>query len=140
MIDAKNEEKLVYQASSPDEQSLVNAARYFKYIFKNRDINNNLYIEIDGRNQEYQLLNLLEYTSERKRMSVIVRCPDGKIRLFMKGADSIVRDRIAQNKQLLDKTEAHLLEFAKEGLRTLMIAYKEISVSEYESWNNEYKV
>ena len=76
----------------------------------------------------------------RKRMSVIVRCPDGKIRVFMKGADSIVRQKIGQNSNLIETTDAFLLNFARDGLRTLMIAYKEIGQTEYEIWEKEYIV
>jgi len=39
-----------------------------------------------GREESYQILNVLEFTSTRKRMSVIVRMPDGKIKLMIKGA------------------------------------------------------
>jgi phospholipid-transporting ATPase len=140
ITDAKEEEhgRLVYQASSPDESALVNAARLFKVIFKGRDIENNVTLEVNGKDQIYRVLNLLEYSSERKRMSVVVKCPDGKIRLFTKGADSIVRELITLNKDLVSITDSHLLAFAKEGLRTLMIAYKEVDESEYEKWNKEF--
>lgn len=39
--------------------------------------------------REYKVLNLLEFTSKRKRMSVIVRDEDGQIFLFCKGADRL---------------------------------------------------
>ena len=39
-----------------------------------------------GREESYQILNVLEFTSTRKRMSVIVRMPDGRIKLMIKGA------------------------------------------------------
>ena len=38
-------------------------------------------------NSEYKLLNLLEFNSTRKRMSVVVRDEDGQIYVFCKGAD-----------------------------------------------------
>lgn len=37
-------------------------------------------------------------------------------------------------------TEQHLENYAKSGLRTLLLAEKEISEIEYENWNNEYKL
>jgi len=40
--------------------------------------------------EQYEILNVLGFTSNRRRMSVIVRCPDRKIRLFIKGAVSTV--------------------------------------------------
>jgi phospholipid-transporting ATPase len=40
-------------------------------------------------------LNILEFTSERKRMSVIVRDPDdSSIRLYIKGADDVIYPRL----------------------------------------------
>lgn len=140
MIDNKVKDKLVYQASSPDESALVNAARYFGHVFTGRDINDNILLEINGQKIQYKLLNILEYSSDRKRMSVIVRCPDNKIRIFIKGADSIIRPRITQNKELLEYTDDCLLDFAKEGLRTLMIAYREVDDNEYERWNIQLEV
>lgn len=42
----------------------------------------------------YQLLHILEFSSDRKRMSVIVRTPSGKIKLFCKGADTVIYERL----------------------------------------------
>lgn len=65
ITEANSDNKIIYQASSPDEMALINCARYFKYFFTGRDINNNIFLEIEGKKQTYQLLNLLEYSSER---------------------------------------------------------------------------
>ena len=73
-------------------------------------------------------------------MSVIVKCPDGIIRVFMKGADSVVRKMITLNKDLIHTTDNFMLNFARKGLRTLMVAYKEISSNEFEKWDKEYIV
>lgn len=139
ITDSKEINNVVYQSSSPDEMALINAARYYKYFFTGRDIHNNLFLEINGNKQTYRLLNLLEYSSERKRMSVILKCPDNKIRLFIKGADSAIRERISQNRDLIKDSDTHLLHFAQKGLRTLMIAYKELSLREYEDWSDDYR-
>jgi len=138
MIDSRHSEKIIYQGSSPDEIALVNGARLFGYIFKNRDINNVITVEINKRDIEYECLNILEYSSDRKMMSVIIKCPDGIIRLYCKGADTVIRKLIKNNKDLLQYTDQHMLMFAQEGLRTLMIAYKEIPEKEYIEWNKKY--
>ena len=117
-----------YKSSSPDETAMVNCARNFGIIFEGRDVYDNIFIMEKNKNNEnyekitYKLLNCLDYSSERKRMAVIVRAPDNKIYLFAKGADSAIGERITQNKELLDITGEHLIKFAKHGLRTLMIA------------------
>ena len=73
-------------------------------------------------------------------MSVIVKCPDGKIRMYCKGADSVVKNKISLNVEKLEFANKALLKFARKGLRTLMIAYKEITEIEYQEWSNEYSV
>lgn len=73
-------------------------------------------------------------------MSVIVLCPDNKIRLYMKGADIAVLPRISQNKEEIEKTNEILVSFAKDGLRTLTVAFKEIPLEEYNEWQDKYRV
>ena len=38
--------------------------------------------------EKYEILNVIEFTSTRKRMSVVVRTPEGKLTLMVKGAVS----------------------------------------------------
>ena len=133
-------DKLNYQSSSPDELALVNAARYFKHVFVRRDIQNNIYINENGKDIRYELLHVIEYTSDRKRMSVIVRFPNNRIYLLAKGADSIVKSLVTQNIESIPKTEEFLLSFARKGLRTLMIAYKEIDIDSYNKFVQNYTV
>lgn len=47
----------------------------------------NVWIQL-GVTKHYDVLNVLEFNSERKRMSVIVRTQDGRIMLYIKGAVS----------------------------------------------------
>jgi magnesium-transporting ATPase (P-type) len=94
IIENKNG-KVSYNASSPDELALVNAARFFGAQFSDRDEDNNMTINFRGRNQKYKLLNLIEFNSTRKRMSVVVRDPNGVIRCLCKGADSILEPLLA---------------------------------------------
>jgi len=42
----------------------------------------------------YQIMDVIEFSSKRKRMSVVVRFPDRRICVFTKGADSIVMQRL----------------------------------------------
>jgi magnesium-transporting ATPase (P-type) len=66
VIDAR---KGTYNAASPDELALVNAAKQFGYEFSDRDQDDNIVItEIKtGAKHKYQLLNVCEFTSTRKR-------------------------------------------------------------------------
>jgi phospholipid-transporting ATPase len=57
--------QILYNASSPDELALVNAAKYFGYYFKGRDDDNNIEVEILGKTQIFQLLTVIEFSSDR---------------------------------------------------------------------------
>lgn len=132
---------LHYNASSPDELALANAARHFGMVFMERGAANNIEVhnKLTGQTVQFDLLNVIEFTSTRKRMSVVVRHPDGRILVMMKGADSIVMSRLRSGQtSLVDKTSEFLTAYANEGLRTLMVAQKEISEKEYRSWSKRY--
>ncbi|GES94028.1 phospholipid-translocating ATPase [Rhizophagus clarus] len=98
---------IFYQASSPDEFALVTAAKELGYVVTDRSMGSvSLRINNDGPNglnvpnsstptyETYKILNVIEFSSKRKRMSIIYRLPDGRICLLCKGADSIVLERL----------------------------------------------
>ncbi|CAO3633882.1 unnamed protein product [Cunninghamella blakesleeana] len=139
-----------YKAQSPDEAALVATARDVGFTYLGRD-SNLLSINIMGENKMFDLLNVLEFNSTRKRMSVIVRPRDGsqKIILLCKGADSVIYERLCtsfgaqedlkqKQDRVRDLTSEHLEKFAEEGLRTLCLAYRFISKEEYDAWNDRF--
>lgn len=67
-------------------------------------------------------------------MSTIYRCPDGKIRIYCKGADTVILERLAKDNEIVDVTLQHLEDYATEGLRTLCLAMREIPEDEYREW------
>lgn len=129
---------ILYHAASPDERALVQGASKFGYVFQNRTPNT-IEITAFGVKEIYEILTVIDFTSARKRMSVIVKDPQGKIKLYCKGADSIIYERLddsgAENKDLLSQ---HLANFANEGLRTLCCAMVEISPQDYHNWKEVY--
>ena len=70
-------------------------------------------------------------------MSTIVRTPEGKVKLYIKGADSMIYDRLSEAslQEFGDITEQHLSNFATEGLRTLCCAVVNIDDNIYQDWN-----
>ena len=133
-----NYTKIEYNASSPDELALVNAGRAFGYCFSERDTDNNMVIRYkDGSTEKYQLLNVIEFDSARKRMTVIVKTPEDEIKVMCKGADSIIYPRL-KTRDFVNDTQKHLESYASEGLRTLLLAEKTISIEEYEEWMERY--
>ncbi|XP_057186002.1 phospholipid-transporting ATPase ID isoform X2 [Triplophysa rosa] len=134
MPEERNEGELVYQAQSPDEGALVTAARNFGFVFRSRTPETITVYEM-GQPVTYQLLAILDFNNVRKRMSVIVRTPKGQLKLYSKGADTILFDRLdPSNDELMYTTSEHLNEFAGEGLRTLALAYKDLDEDVFDEW------
>jgi phospholipid-translocating ATPase len=128
-----------YKAESPDEAALVSAARDagFPFVGKTKDW---LEIEVMGQSERYVPLRLLEFNSTRKRMSVLVRNPEGRIVLYCKGADSVIYERLTPDHDAALKaaTQRDMEDFANSGLRTLCIAQREVGEEEYLKWSSVY--
>ncbi|RDX79899.1 Phospholipid-transporting ATPase 3, partial [Mucuna pruriens] len=138
-------EKIKYQAASPDEAALVIAAKNFGFFFFRRTPTmiyiRESHVEKMGKIQDvsYEILNVLEFNSTRKRQSVVCRYPDGRLVLYCKGADTVIYERLADGYNDIKKvTREHLEQFGSSGLRTLCLAYKELHPDVYESWNEKF--
>ncbi|OWZ64894.1 hypothetical protein AYX14_06362 [Cryptococcus neoformans] len=131
--------ELEYKAESPDEAALVAAARDIGFPFVSKN-NHSLEIEVLGKPEKWVPLRMLEFSSSRKRMSVVARDPNGKIVLFCKGADSVIYNRLSANhdQELKEATLRDLETFANGGLRTLCIAYRNLSEEEFSDWSKKY--
>lgn len=83
-------------------------------------------------------LNTLEFTSDRKRMSVILKDGNGDIWLYTKGAESHVFPlckTTPSQLELLNVTQRHIDDFAKIGLRTLAVARRKLTPEEYQEFD-----
>lgn len=131
--------RIEFKAQSPDEAALVATARDcgFTVIGRSRD---DIFVNVMGEDRTYRVLNTLEFNSSRKRMSAIVRMPDGQIKLFCKGADSMIYSRLKRGiqQELRRSTADHLEMFAREGLRTLCIGERDMSEDEYLEWSRDH--
>ncbi|XP_064150536.1 phospholipid-transporting ATPase IC isoform X1 [Loxodonta africana] len=131
------DDQLNYQAASPDEGALVSAARNFGFTFLARTQNTITVSEL-GTERTYNVLAILDFNSDRKRMSIIVRTPEGNIRLYCKGADTVIYERLHQMNPTKQETQDALDIFANETLRTLCLCYKEIEEKEFAEWNKKF--
>ncbi|KAI5117211.1 hypothetical protein M0805_003499 [Coniferiporia weirii] len=136
--EVKDGGKIVYQASSPDEAALVAGAELLGYQFHIRKPKS-VFVNIQGASREFQILNVCEFNSTRKRMSTVVRTPEGQIKLYCKGADTVILERLSKNQPYVEKTLAHLEDYATDGLRTLCLASRDISEAEYREWAAIYE-
>uniref|UniRef100_A0A8C2GQG7 Phospholipid-transporting ATPase n=1 Tax=Cyprinus carpio TaxID=7962 RepID=A0A8C2GQG7_CYPCA len=137
MSEEKSEGELLYKAQSPDEGALVTAARNFGFVFRSRTPGTVTTQEL-GKAVTYTLLAILDFNNIRKRMSVIVRNPEGRIRLYCKGADTVLFERLHScNHELMNVTSDHLN--VSDGLRTLAVAYRDLSEEQWEEWSEHFR-
>ena len=108
---------LIYNSQSPDEAALVGSSRDIGFAFVGRDTNT-CHLSVMGEDRDYEVMNVMEFNSDRKRMSVIIRRPEGQIILLCKGADSVIYDRLASSNEqdFKDLTLNHLSMFANDGI------------------------
>ncbi|KAK3041310.1 hypothetical protein RJ639_001412 [Escallonia herrerae] len=136
--------KVSYEAESPDEAAFVIAARELGFEFYKRTQTSVSLNELDPVSRKfiertYDLLNVIEFNSSRKRMSVIVRNEEGKLLLLSKGADSVMFERLAINgREFEEETREHVNEYADAGLRTLILAYRELNDEEYKAFSEKF--
>jgi phospholipid-translocating ATPase len=106
-----------YQATSPDELALVQVAKELGFIAYDRQAETLTLktfpsgLHEPAEFEDYIILDTIEFSSSRKRMSVLVRFPDGRICLMSKGADSVVLERL----RLVDLARQKLAEVEASG-------------------------
>lgn len=142
VLEHESDGSLTYQSSSPDEVALVTAATLLGTQLSERKTISLTLAHGYARpiRHTFEILAVLEFSSARKRMSIILRREDGTIVLFCKGADSIVWARLAaeQDPTLLDRTNQAIARMSVLGLRTLVFAYRELAEEQYVRWSETW--
>ncbi|EGG19761.1 ATPase [Cavenderia fasciculata] len=123
-----------YQASSPDEIALVKFTESIGLVLTGRELANITLTNPMGDNETYEVLNIFPFTSETKRMGIIVRDVDGAITFYMKGADAIMA-KLVQSNDWLDEECGNM---AREGLRTLAFGKRSMTEDEYNQFLHRY--
>ena len=138
-----------YQASSPDEIAIVKWTEAIGLRLIHRDRKGMILQSTDtGRTVvRVRILDVFPFTSDGKRMGIIVQFMDGsetdtlkridagEIWFYQKGADTVMTSIVAAN-DWLDEETANM---AREGLRTLVVGRKRLSVQQYTEFSNDYK-
>ncbi|CAH1766915.1 6016_t:CDS:10, partial [Entrophospora sp. SA101] len=126
---------VTYQASSPDEVAIVKWTESIGLTLIFRDINEMHLRTPHGNILEFKILQIFPFTSENKRMGIIVQDKQNEeIIFYEKGAD-VVMSNIVQYNDWLDEECGN---FAREGLRTLVIACKKISEDVYNNFQERF--
>ncbi|GAB5587710.1 Putative aminophospholipid-translocase [Umbelopsis nana] len=131
-----SDDTIAYQASSPDEVAIVKWTEQIGVALVFRDIREiHLRVASSGDIHEFEVLQVFPFTSESKRMGIIVRDKlSNEITFYQKGAD-VVMSRIVQYNDWLDEECGNM---AREGLRTLVVAKKRLSEQAYEDFRLKY--
>src|SRR5690606_36132562 len=125
-----------YQASSPDEIALVKFTESVGVTLFHRDLYTISLRTPNNSIETYSILNIFPFTSETKRMGIILRNDaTKKIYFYMKGADSVMRTRVQHN----DWLDEECGNMAREGYRTLVFGMKELTEHEYKAWSAKYE-
>lgn len=110
----------------------------FQYIDKKGEVYS---IKINNITKSFLLLTKIDFSSDRKRMSVVLKDlqTDG-IFLFCKGADSMILSRLSEDNSPddVEQTNLDVQAFSKEGLRTLAVGYKRLDTTAFTKWQERY--
>lgn len=146
-----------YEAESPDELALVNSSYAYGYVLENRNPNTVLINDPTEGHVEYELLKVLPFDSNRKCMSIVVRrinvavnivgvtAAKQEVVLYTKGADSTILPALApcpmgsEEYQLREKTQQQLDLYARQGLRVLLIAKRNLDPVEFSEWYSKHQ-
>eukprot|EP01065_Artemidia_motanka_P046806 TRINITY_DN717_c1_g1_i7.p1 TRINITY_DN717_c1_g1~~TRINITY_DN717_c1_g1_i7.p1 ORF type:complete len:1201 (+),score=459.37 TRINITY_DN717_c1_g1_i7:347-3949(+) len=137
-----------FSAESPDELALVLAAKKFGYGLRERNdeivsLNVVTPATAGGEERVFGIRNVLEFSSERRRMGVVVREISGagghQTWLYSKGADSAVLPLLRPGQEEDAATiQKHCDSMAEDGLRTLVIARRQLTEELWADWNQRY--
>jgi phospholipid-translocating P-type ATPase (flippase) len=133
-----------YLGMSPDEVCLVEVAYQVGIIFQSRTRpagkkGCSSEVTLANRNGEEKVFSImyeLEFNSDRKRMSVVVKF-GSEVYLITKGADSVMEPLLTEGFSNDDKD--YLKQYSQSGLRTLVIAYKKVDKDYLRTWEKDYK-
>ncbi|KAL5021907.1 hypothetical protein ScPMuIL_001062 [Solemya velum] len=134
-VDQQTKQTVNYQASSPDEVALVAWTESVGLTLLKRDLNSMKLRTPKGTVVSYLILHIFPFTSETKRMGIIVKEEQtGEIIFFMKGADMVMQNIVQYN----DWLEEECGNMAREGLRTLVVSKKVLTEEQFQDFDSRY--
>ena len=141
-VEVNEDGKEEYICVSPDSIELVKAAQAQGWAYEesgNPDTKILGLGPIRDTKKKFEKLEIIEFSSDRKRETIIVKTDEGKIILYCKGADSIIEKRLSEksNKEILMQCKYYVDKFSAQGLRTLFIAMKLLSENEYNNFSKD---
>ena len=127
-----------YQASSPDEVALVKFADSLGIKLESRTQNTMTILNAADKKEEYEILANFPFSSETKRMGILVKhVESNRLIFYLKGAEVVMEEKVQENSQGFLRENCESL--ASSGLRTLVISQKYLTWDEYETWKRKYE-
>uniref|UniRef100_A0A1B6E947 Phospholipid-transporting ATPase n=1 Tax=Clastoptera arizonana TaxID=38151 RepID=A0A1B6E947_9HEMI len=127
--------QVVYQASSPDEVALVKWTEEVGLAVVKRDLVSLQLRDPANRIMDFSILQTFPFTSESKRMGIIIKdTSNGEITFYLKGADMVMNGIV----QYTDWLEEECGNMAREGLRTLVVAKRSLTEEQYLDFETRY--
>lgn len=138
VVPVRNGQHISYFVSSPDQKALILAAREFgvTLVSRTHDV---IELNIRGSIHMYEVKCDFEFTSDRRRTSVIVKTPSNELILFVIGADDVILKRCIGDPSMLEITRNHIEDFSSHGLRSLCVAMAKIEENDFETWYSSFK-
>ena len=125
---------IMYQAASPDEIAIVRWTASVGLALSHRDLSRMTLEFQSGQTFDFDILQVFPFTSETKRMGIIVRdLQTQEIVFYMKGADSVMAKIVEYNDWLQEECE----NMSREGLRTLVIGKRRLTQEQYDSFERK---
>lgn len=91
-----------------------------------------------GQESNFEILDNFAFSSERKRMGIILRCTENDTYIFMlKGADVVIKNLLIPTERAFVEEQTYNL--SKEGLRTMVFAQRKLGREEYKAWKEKMK-
>lgn len=132
-----NDGEREFQASSPDEIALVRFVDQLGLELIERDEEKICLKNTNGDTEEYAVLANFPFSSETKRMGIVVRHEaSGRYIFYMKGAEVVVQEKVRPNQRIIVAEACENL--GMEGLRTLVICQKLLDKDNFEAWERKY--
>jgi phospholipid-transporting ATPase len=140
IIDKEKEQEFDYSGLSPDDIELTKAAKSLGCELRKSFNTNEKILNVAGVEKRFQILNTIEFNSDRKKSSIIVK-EDDQIKLYIKGADSMMYPILSkENKpEFIEQASRYVDLFSKKGYRTLLVGMKVLGEKEYHDWNEILK-
>jgi phospholipid-translocating P-type ATPase (flippase) len=149
LIEVENNE-IKYIGPSPDDVVLVDAAKRFGYqlaCIKSEIMTLDLIefkVHETKTSEEFKRICILEFNSDRKRMSVVLQeLKTGRFLIFTKGADSVMFKRLSKSyndPKYINSIQKYVETFSSRGFRTLVMSFKYIDSKVYSDWKDQYDI